>query len=214
MKKVGSSLKKKLMYTGWLQYIITMVLATMFLVVGFILSIVFNITVGLPFLAISAVLLLIDMIDIIMIKYDIRPKESFPDPLDELNVFDVMRSRRSCRSFQRRDLRTEDYKELMLYVEKESSLVNDSVLSKGSIRFEYIHAPLTVWPVVGAQEFLVAIAPFDSYYQGENSEKKDYEGVGLGLSICKDILTNHDGRIRVKSVVGVGSVFTLFIPVV
>lgn len=55
---------------------------------------------------------------------------------------------------------------------------------------------------------------FDSYYQGEQSEKKDYEGIGLGLSICKSILTQHKGRIKVKSVVGEGTTFIISIPIV
>lgn len=39
------------------------------------------------------------------------------------------------------------------------------------------------------------------------------EGVGLGLAICKDIVNQLEGRIEVQSKVGVGSKFTLVLPV-
>ncbi len=55
---------------------------------------------------------------------------------------------------------------------------------------------------------------FDYYYQGKHEKGIDYEGVGLGLAICKDIITKHNGSMKVKSVVGEGSVFTVIIPVV
>jgi len=37
-------------------------------------------------------------------------------------------------------------------------------------------------------------------------------GTGLGLSICKQIIYGHGGRIEVKSKIGVGTVFSIFLP--
>lgn len=38
-------------------------------------------------------------------------------------------------------------------------------------------------------------------------------GTGLGLAMCRDIIENHRGRIRVESAVGKGTAFTLKLPV-
>jgi len=42
--------------------------------------------------------------------------------------------------------------------------------------------------------------------------KNDYEGSGLGLSICKKIVTQLNGKIQVKSTVDKGSVFEIKLP--
>jgi two-component system, sporulation sensor kinase E len=39
------------------------------------------------------------------------------------------------------------------------------------------------------------------------------KGMGLGLSICKRIVEAHEGRIFVESAVGVGTTFTVSIPI-
>jgi len=54
---------------------------------------------------------------------------------------------------------------------------------------------------------------FDRFYRGEKSRtrKKD-SGFGLGLSIAKWIISNHQGRIDVTSKVGEGTSFSVFIP--
>jgi signal transduction histidine kinase len=40
----------------------------------------------------------------------------------------------------------------------------------------------------------------------------DYEGSGIGLAICRKIMTRHSGTIAVTSEPGKGSVFTISIP--
>ncbi|KQO28674.1 hypothetical protein ASF10_22895 [Flavobacterium sp. Leaf82] len=42
--------------------------------------------------------------------------------------------------------------------------------------------------------------------------KETYEGTGIGLSIVKKIVDNHEGLINVESVPGVGTKFTIFLP--
>ncbi|HEU4633623.1 MAG TPA: PAS domain S-box protein [Flavisolibacter sp.] len=42
---------------------------------------------------------------------------------------------------------------------------------------------------------------------------KDFEGTGMGLAICRKIMENHSGFIRVKSEPGKGSVFSCYFPV-
>jgi len=54
---------------------------------------------------------------------------------------------------------------------------------------------------------------FDRFYRGD-SETIDEEnsGMGIGLAMCKELLTLHGGTIRVKSKLGKGSTFTVVIP--
>ncbi len=54
---------------------------------------------------------------------------------------------------------------------------------------------------------------FDSFYttkKGPDASGKG--GTGLGLSMCRDIIEAHHGRIRVDSTVGRGTAFTLKLP--
>jgi signal transduction histidine kinase len=52
---------------------------------------------------------------------------------------------------------------------------------------------------------------FEKFYRVREHENKA-TGTGLGLSICKQIIQGHNGRIDVKSKVGVGTSFGVHIP--
>jgi signal transduction histidine kinase len=52
---------------------------------------------------------------------------------------------------------------------------------------------------------------FQKFYRVREHEARA-SGTGLGLSICKEIVHTHGGRIEVKSKVGVGTVFMIFVP--
>ncbi len=52
---------------------------------------------------------------------------------------------------------------------------------------------------------------FEKFFRVREHEGKA-TGTGLGLSICKQIVQGHNGRIEVKSKIGVGTAFTLFLP--
>ncbi|MCK6611883.1 MAG: PAS domain S-box protein [Bacteroidia bacterium] len=51
---------------------------------------------------------------------------------------------------------------------------------------------------------------FNSFFRASNS--KDIQGTGLGLVIVKNFLDLHKGTIELKSKLGKGSVFTIFLP--
>ena len=54
---------------------------------------------------------------------------------------------------------------------------------------------------------------FDDFRQLDGSSTRHYGGTGLGLGLCKKLAAALGGDIRVSSEVGVGSVFSLLLPI-
>lgn len=53
---------------------------------------------------------------------------------------------------------------------------------------------------------------FEPFYTTKEPDETGHGGTGLGLSVCRQIIEQHQGRIRVESVVGKGSTFTVKLP--
>jgi signal transduction histidine kinase len=54
---------------------------------------------------------------------------------------------------------------------------------------------------------------FNPFAQADNSLARDHEGLGLGLAMTKRLVERMQGQIKVESTVGVGSAFSISIPV-
>ncbi|WP_299534630.1 tetratricopeptide repeat protein [Ulvibacterium sp.] len=54
---------------------------------------------------------------------------------------------------------------------------------------------------------------FDRFYQVDSSITKDQEGSGIGLSLSKDLIELMDGTITVSSEKGMGTFFTIQVPI-
>lgn len=55
---------------------------------------------------------------------------------------------------------------------------------------------------------------FEPYFTTKTPDEQGQGGTGLGLSLAKDVMDAHSGRIRVESQPGVGTMFTLKFPLV
>lgn len=53
---------------------------------------------------------------------------------------------------------------------------------------------------------------FEPFYTTKQPDEHGHGGTGLGLSVCRQIIEQHHGRIRVESVVGKGATFTVKLP--
>jgi signal transduction histidine kinase len=53
---------------------------------------------------------------------------------------------------------------------------------------------------------------FEKFYQANNQPAASQEGSGLGLAIAREIVRAHGGDITVESAVGVGTTFTILMP--
>jgi signal transduction histidine kinase len=73
-----------------------------------------------------------------------------------------------------------------------------------------------VWVSVG--DTGTGIAPdelphiFQQFYSGDESREPEKRGMGLGLAICREIITAHQGQIKVESQPGQGTRFTFTLP--
>ena len=55
---------------------------------------------------------------------------------------------------------------------------------------------------------------FEKFYQADNQRSASAPGSGLGLAIAKEIVEGHRGTIECESVLGVGTTFTILLPIV
>jgi len=55
---------------------------------------------------------------------------------------------------------------------------------------------------------------FEPFFTTKTADTHGQGGTGLGLSLAKDVMESHGGRLRVESVPGVGTTFTLKFPLV
>jgi PAS domain S-box-containing protein len=72
--------------------------------------------------------------------------------------------------------------------------------------------------IVSIQDFGIGMANkdhekiFDRFYRVENPEGKIFPGFGIGLFIVREIISNHKGKVWVKSEPGKGSTFYFSLP--
>jgi len=178
--------KLRLQFTGWLQYVPPLVVTLVIFLIAGIAHLLGGVFVAKGFAFVGYLLLAVEVFDLITVKFRIRPPERLPKRKDDLGLFDLMRSRRSCRSFQTRKLSPADYNELMESVHRHSA---ETKLGNSPVRFEYVSEHLTVWPTVNASEFLVAIAPLE-YDRlavmdvGRSLQKIVMDATRMGLGTC------------------------------
>jgi heavy metal sensor kinase len=55
---------------------------------------------------------------------------------------------------------------------------------------------------------------FDRFYRADKARSREFDGVGLGLSIARWVAEAHGGSIEVQSTLGKGSVFRVHLPLV
>jgi signal transduction histidine kinase/DNA-binding response OmpR family regulator len=71
---------------------------------------------------------------------------------------------------------------------------------------------------ITVQDSGIGIAPehlpeiFDRFYQANSSLQREFGGSGIGLSLIKELVELHKGRVTVSSTPGVGSVFRVELP--
>jgi signal transduction histidine kinase len=88
----------------------------------------------------------------------------------------------------------------------------------GRLRIEVGENPSTQLAEIRVSDTGVGIPPnqlrliFEPFYTTKEPDEHGHGGSGLGLSVCRQIIEQHHGRIRVESVVGKGSTFTVKLP--
>ncbi len=107
--------------------------------------------------------------------------------------------------------------------EKISLIVNN--LLSNATKFTPARGSIRIWARPEEEEVLVAVEDtgpgipeeeqdriFEPFYQVEDSLRREHGGMGLGLSIARELVRLHHGRIWVDSQVGQGSTFYFTLP--
>jgi signal transduction histidine kinase len=89
----------------------------------------------------------------------------------------------------------------------------------GRLRIEVRNNPRTQMVEIRVADSGVGISPenlrliFEPFYTTKEADEHGHGGTGLGLSVCRQIIEQHQGRIRVESLVGKGATFTVKLPI-
>ncbi|MEO9802751.1 MAG: response regulator [Reichenbachiella sp.] len=86
----------------------------------------------------------------------------------------------------------------------------DSILVKAATQGQNLHISITDTGEGIPESSLPYL--FDRYYQSPKNKYHVYEGLGIGLSLVKELVDVHGGDIQVHSKVDEGSTFTLTLP--
>ena len=91
---------------------------------------------------------------------------------------------------------------------------------EGSVRVLASHSDERGEVTIAVEDTGIGIAEedfekvFEDFRQADNSPTREYGGAGLGLAICRRLAGMLDGQLTVNSKLGVGSTFTLVLPLV
>jgi signal transduction histidine kinase len=104
------------------------------------------------------------------------------------------------------------------------SVLFDNLISN-AIKYNKRGGTVTVTGTKAPGEFVISVADtglgvsdedlpflFDEFFRGKSHGEQKTSGTGLGLPICKRIVTEMGGRIEVESKAGQGSVFRVRVP--
>ncbi|MBQ7567531.1 PAS domain-containing protein [bacterium] len=123
-----------------------------------------------------------------------------------------------------------DYPDSLPWVEVDTALLNKALVNlvdnavrytgindKGTIKISLSQRERTVVIVVADDGIGIAPADlqhiFERFYRGNDEKVANLGGTGLGLPVAADIIKAHGGSIEVTSELGVGSVFTVVLPI-
>lgn len=88
----------------------------------------------------------------------------------------------------------------------------------GQLTIEILDNPQTMMAEIRVMDTGVGIPPeqlrliFEPFYTTKIPDEDGHGGSGLGLSVCRQIIEQHQGRIRVESKMGKGSRFIVKLP--
>ncbi|MEC7762479.1 MAG: nitroreductase family protein [Pseudomonadota bacterium] len=148
--------KERLQFTGWLQYLLPVVIGLGLMALGGLGALI---RPSLWWLMPGGVLVARGLADIVILKLRLIPLPRRGLRPVTGDGFAVMRARRACRSFEPRRMDEADEAFVRDRVEVHTGTGNPAALTGMPIRAEFVDAPLTVWPVVGAQQFLAVLGP-------------------------------------------------------
>ena len=89
---------------------------------------------------------------------------------------------------------------------------------KGEVRISSLVDAAGTWVKLSIADTGIGINPshkqriFEPFEQEDDSEARVFEGIGLGLSISREVVRRHGGDISVQSEVGRGSIFSVALP--
>lgn len=81
----------------------------------------------------------------------------------------------------------------------------------------YVHRDAE-WAVIDVQDTGIGLTPeeekmvFSRFWRADSDRGRSSGGLGIGLSVVKEIVSRHKGLIKVKGEKGVGSTFTIMLP--
>ena len=89
----------------------------------------------------------------------------------------------------------------------------DAMPNGGTLTFRALSEPNRV--VIEVRDTGVGIAPEDvsKIFEPFFTTKEVGKGTGLGLAVCYGIITEHNGRLSVRSNLNVGTTFSIFLPI-